>query len=81
MEKTMENLRRQFESEIKNLEISEEELLTVKLVTQKFRKKASIDGRGVKDNPIIHPNNFIFDCDCGIYDDISTLFGEHKLFC
>ena len=36
----MENLRRQFESEIKNLEISEEELLTVKLVTQKFRKKA-----------------------------------------
>ena len=40
MEKTMENLRRQFESEIKNLEISEEELLTVKLVTQKFRKKA-----------------------------------------
>ena len=36
----MENLRKQFISELRNLEIGEDELLTGKLVTQKFRKKA-----------------------------------------
>ena len=36
----MENLRKQFISELRNLEIGEDELLTEKLVTQKFRKKA-----------------------------------------
>ena len=36
----MENLRKQYESELKNLEIQEDEELTVKLVTRKFKKKA-----------------------------------------
>ena len=36
----MENLREQYESELKNLEIQENEELTVKLVTRKFKKKA-----------------------------------------
>ena len=36
----MENIRKDFKKELKNLEISEEEELTVKLVTRKFKKKA-----------------------------------------
>jgi curved DNA-binding protein CbpA len=36
----MENLRRQLESELRNLEVGENEELTVKLVTKKFKKKA-----------------------------------------
>jgi hypothetical protein len=40
MEKTMENFRKQFEHEIKNLEISEDEVITLKLVSHRFKKKA-----------------------------------------
>ena len=36
----MENIRKQFERELKNLEITEEDILTARLVTVKFRKKA-----------------------------------------
>ena len=36
----MENIRKQYQKELRMLEISEEEELTVKLVTKKFKKKA-----------------------------------------
>ena len=36
----MENLKKEHENELKNLEIDEDELLTVKLVTRKFKRKA-----------------------------------------
>ena len=36
----MENLRKQLDSEIKNLEIGEDEVISLKLVTQRFKKKA-----------------------------------------
>ena len=36
----MENIRKQFQKELRMLEISDEEELTVKLVTKKFKKKA-----------------------------------------
>ena len=35
----MENLKKEHENELKNLEIEEDELLTVKLVTRKFKRK------------------------------------------
>ena len=36
----MENIRKNYEKELRTLEISDEEELTVKLVTKKFKKKA-----------------------------------------
>ena len=36
----MENIRRQYEKELKNLEITHDELITMKLVSTKFKRKA-----------------------------------------
>merc|ERR1712080_182301 len=47
----------------------------------KFREKASINGGGIKGNPILHPHNSYLDCDSGIYDVATTLLRKHGLSC